>query len=270
MAGCRKFKDRAVWAKKCPATLEARGAWVRCFSVLEGLVDECFEFDDVCGEATDALGGFFSGHGVFVKHEAEGFLVEGDFFDGVLRGDFWGECGLEGFFGGGELGEELGGDGEEVTAGEGDDFAFVAEGCAHDFGVVAEFFIVVVDGFYGDDAGVFVAFKVCAFGVCFMPVEDAADEGGDELDFRFGAGDGLGEGEEEGEVTMDAFFFEDFSGFDAFPCGGDFDEDAVFGDAFFGVGCDEFFGFGDGAVGVKGEACIDFCGDAAGDDFEDF
>ena len=40
-----------------------------------------------------------------------------------------------------------------------------------------------------------------------MPVEDATDKGGDELDLGFGAGNGLGEGEEQGEVAVDAFFF---------------------------------------------------------------
>ena len=43
--------------------------------------DEFFEFDDVCGEVADALGGFFDGHGVFVEEVAEGFFVEGDGFD---------------------------------------------------------------------------------------------------------------------------------------------------------------------------------------------
>ena len=44
-----------------------------------------------------------------------------------------------------EFGEEVWADGEEVAAGEGEDFAFVAEGGAHDFGEVAVFFVVVVD-----------------------------------------------------------------------------------------------------------------------------
>jgi hypothetical protein len=69
---------------------------------------------------------------------------------------------------------------------------------------------------------------------------------------------------------VDAFFFELFCGFDAFPGGGDFDEDAVALVAFGFVGADEFAGFVDGALGIEGEACVDFGGDAAGDDVEDF
>ena len=102
-----------------------------------------------------------------------------------------------------------------------------------------------------------------------MPVEDTADERGDELDLRFGAGDGLGEGEKEGEVAMDALFFKDFGGLDAFPCGGDLDQDAVAGNAFLFVGGDQFQRFCDGAFGVEGKAGVHFGGDAAGDDFQD-
>jgi len=58
-----------------------------------------------------------------------------------------------------------------------------------------------------------------------------ADEGGDELHAGLGAGDGLGEGEEQREVAVDAFFFQFLRCADAFPCGGNFDEDAIAVDA---------------------------------------
>ncbi len=103
-----------------------------------------------------------------------------------------------------------------------------------------------------------------------MPVEDAADEGRDELDAGLGAGDGLGEGEEEGEVAVDAFLLEFLGGLDAFPGGGDLDEDALAGDAVLFVNGDELSGLGDGGVGVEGEAGIDLGRNAAGNDLEDF
>ena len=107
-----------------------------------------------------------------------------------------------------ELAEELGSDGEEVAAGEFDDLADVAEAGAHDHGLVAEILVVVVDRGDGLDAGVIGAGVVLA-GVLLVPVEDAADEGRDQRDLGFGAGDGLVQAEEEGHVAVDAFLLED-------------------------------------------------------------
>src|SRR5690606_15466741 len=146
----------------------------------------------------DALGGLFGGHGVFVHGEAEGLFVEGDLLEvgGGGRGgvEFFGDGGI----GLGELGEQGGGDGRQVAAGQLQDLAGVAEGGAQDLGFVAEFFVVGVDLGDGDDAGVGGAGIVGGGVLGFIPVEDAADEGRDELHAGLGAGDGLGEGEEQG------------------------------------------------------------------------
>ncbi len=65
-----------------------------------------------------------------------------------------------------------------------------------------------------------------------VPIEDTADKGGDEECAGFGGGDGLREGEHEGQVAVDAVLgLQDVGGFDAFPGGGEFDEDARFVDA---------------------------------------
>jgi hypothetical protein len=68
-------------------------------------------------------------------------------------------------------------------------------------------------------------------GVLLVPVEDAADEGRDEGDLGLGAGDGLVQAEEQGQVAVDALLLEDLGGLDALPGGGDLDEDASRGDA---------------------------------------
>ncbi len=231
--------------------------------------DEGFEFDDVLGEVADAFGGLLGGHGVFVEEPAEGFFVAADAVDLEGFGVVGVELFDEGFVGGLEFAEETGGDGEEVAAGEFGDLAFVTEAGAHDLGGVAEVLVVVVDLGDGLDAGIFGGGVVLA-GAFFVPVEDATDKRGDQFDAAFGAGDGLGEAEEEGQVAVDAFFLQDFGGFDAFPGGGDFDEDALAGDAGLFVHADEVAGFVDVGLGVEGEAGVDFGGDAAGDDFEDF
>jgi hypothetical protein len=50
-------------------------------------------------------------------------------------------------------------------------------------------------------------------------------------DLGFGAGDGLVQAEEQCEVAVDAFLLEDLGGLDAFPGGGELDEDALVADA---------------------------------------
>jgi hypothetical protein len=67
-----------------------------------------------------------------------------------------------------------------------------------------------------------------------MPVEDAADERGDEQDLSLGAGDGLCEGKKRCEVAVDTFLFARL---------GSLDQDAVAGNAFLLVIGDELRAF---------------------------
>lgn len=63
------------------------------------------------------------------------------------------------------------------------------------------------------------------------PVEDTADEGGDQESASLGGGDGLDQREHEGKVGVDAVVaLEDLGGLDTLPGGGDLDQDAVLGD----------------------------------------
>ena len=229
--------------------------------------DLLFELDDVFGEFADPFGELVGCHGVIAEEIAERFFVDDDSVD---RGRGSGvEFSRDGTGGGGELFEEFGSDGEQIAAGELEDFATVAEARSHDLGLVAELFVVVVDLRDGDDAGVFLG-RVLFAGAFLVPVEDAADEGGDEGRFGFSAGNRLREAEEKSHVAMDLLSFEGFGGANPFPCRGEFDQDAAAGDACLFVEGDELFCFRDAPFCVVGEAGIDFCRDAAWDDFEDF
>lgn len=107
----------------------------------------------------------------------------------------------------------------------------VPEASTHDDGLVTVLLVVVEDLLDADNTGVFVAFEVLS-GSLLVPVQDAADEGGDKGDVRLGASDGLGKAEEEGEVAVDAVVtFEFASSLDTLPCGRDLDQDAVLLDA---------------------------------------
>ena len=77
---------------------------------------------------------------------------------------------------GSEFSEERRADREQVAAGQLGDFALVAEGCAHDFRVVAELFVVVVNLRDGDDAGIFRR-SVVLLRAGLEPVENTTDEG---------------------------------------------------------------------------------------------
>ena len=68
---------------------------------------------------------------------------------------------------------------------------------------------------------------------------------------------------------MNAFLFEHSGRFAAFPGRGNFDEDALAGDAARFVKRNETPRFFNGGAGVKGEARIDFGADAPRDVFED-
>lgn len=68
--------------------------------------------------------------------------------------------------------------------------------------------------------------------MCLEPVEDAADEGGDEEGTSLGSSDSLRQREEQGQVGVNAVVaLQDLSRLDALPCGGDLDQDALLGDA---------------------------------------
>jgi hypothetical protein len=168
------------------------------------------------------------GHGVLVEVEAEeGLVLEVALLLDVELGDVLGLELLGDRVGAVEhLLEEVGGDGEVVAAGELGDLAEVAEGGAHDDGLVVVLLVVVEDLDNGLDTGVVLG-SVLLLSVGLVPVEDTADEGRDEVGTGLGGGDGLGQGEHEGQVAVDAVLaLELVSGLDTLPGGSELDENA--------------------------------------------
>lgn len=118
-----------------------------------------------------------------------------------------------------------------VAPGQLGDLARVAERGAHDDGLVAKLLVVVEDALDAGDAGVLLL-AVLLLGGGLVPVEDAADEGRDEEGVGLGGGDGLRQREHQRQVAIDAVVaLQDLGRLDAFPRGGDLDQDAIFGDA---------------------------------------
>ena len=122
-------------------------------------------------------------------------------------------------------------DGQVVNTSKLSDLADVSERSAHDDGLVAELLVVVEDALHALDTGVLrgsILLLVCSL----VPVENAADEGRDEESTGLSGTDGLGQGEEESQVAVDAVLrLQDLGGLDTLPCRGELDEDAGLVDA---------------------------------------
>ena len=174
----------------------------------------------------------------------------------------------------GELVEEVRGDGQEVATAEGLDLAAITEGGTHDFGLDAVPLVIGKDpadglhaGVIGTGGGGFVPIGTLRL---LVPIVDATHERRDELDLGIGTGGGLREGEEQGQVAADAFFFEFSGSLDAFPGRSHLHENAFLGDAGCLIESDELAGLGDCGGLIERQAGIDFGRDAAGDNLEDF
>jgi hypothetical protein len=86
----------------------------------------------------------------------------------------------------------------------------------------------------------------------------------------FGAGNGLRQREQQRQIAVDAFLFQRLGGADAFPRGGDLDQDALAIDAGRFVQGDQFTALGDIGLRVERQGGIDFSRDAPWNDLQDF
>ena len=121
--------------------------------------------------------------------------------------------------------------GEVITTSELSNLTSVSERSTHDNGLVAKLLVVVEDGLDGRDTRVSLLGVGLAGGL-LEPIEDTANEGGDEEGIGLGGSDGLDGGEHEGQVGVDTMVaLENLSGLDTLPSGSDLDENAVLGDA---------------------------------------
>ena len=130
--------------------------------------------------------------------------------------------------------------------------------------------VVFVDFADGNHARIFCRRVLFLVGVSFVPVEDTANKRRNQEDARFGASASLSEGEQQRQVTVDAFFFQLFSGANALPGGSQLDKNTIVADARVVIQLDDALGFRDRRFSIIGEACIHFSGNTARDQFQDF
>ena len=106
----------------------------------------------------------------------------------------------------------------------------IPEARPHHDCLVPILFIIVEDALHALDAWVLVRRKLALLRR-LVPVHDAANKRRDEESACLGGGNGLHEGEHQGQIAGDAVFgLQDVRGLDAFPGRGDLDEDALFAD----------------------------------------
>lgn len=126
--------------------------------------------------------------------------------------------------------KQVGRDGKIVATGKLGDFTNVSERGAHDDCLVSVLLVVVEDALHTLDTRVFRGGEVLLHG-SLVPIEDTADEGGDEEGTGLGGGDGLDKGEHEGQVAVDTLLLQDLGGLDPFPSRSYLDQDTGLIDA---------------------------------------
>ncbi len=160
-------------------------------------------------------------------------------------------------------------DGQQIASYEFLDFSRIPETRSHDFGLVSEFLVVVVDHGNGTDSRILGPNKILT-GFRFVPIKDATHERRDQLSIGLGASYGLGQGKEKGHVAMDALLFQNTSCLNTFPSSGKLDQYALSGKSFGLVGGNQFTCLFEAGLGVKRQTSIHLGRNATRYDPEDF
>mmetsp|Transcript_39524 Transcript_39524/g.112077 ORF Transcript_39524/g.112077 Transcript_39524/m.112077 type:complete len:366 (-) Transcript_39524:271-1368(-) len=242
--------------------------WRGCLACVLQVGQDGLQLLLVTAEARNALGQLVLRHGVAIVVGGELGLVQVREVRDVCL-DLFGEGGPQLEFQGLrallQLTQQLGGDGDVVAASQLKDLALVPEGRRHDNGLVAVHLVVLVDAPHAEHAGVLIGLVGAVIGR-LMPVHDAAHKGGNEGRTSVSSCHGLGHGEHECHVGVDALLLQLLAGLDSLPGGGDLDVDAVQADALGGVHVHELVGLVERGLGVEAKMGVAFGRHAAGDD----
>src|SRR5690606_31884501 len=165
---------------------------------------------------------------------------------------------------------QLWADGQPVTTRESFNLTDVAEARAHYHGFIVVLLVVIVDLTDRGHARIFFSGVFFFVGVSLVPVKDATHKWRNQEYPGIGTGSSLVKTEKKGKVTVDTFFFENFSGTNTFPRGSKFDQNAGLIDAAFFVKLDQVFGFFNARFSIKGQAGVNFGRNATGNNLQDF
>mmetsp|Transcript_7486 Transcript_7486/g.16559 ORF Transcript_7486/g.16559 Transcript_7486/m.16559 type:complete len:275 (+) Transcript_7486:117-941(+) len=219
-------------------------------------LDNFFQTDNILGKVSNTVGQLFRGHWVLIHHPAKCFFVHVNLFnlhEGRLAGfQLFGNGNLRSR----EFVQQFGRNGQSVAAAQFRDLILITERGSHDNGVVSVLFVVVVDLSDTNDAGVLLGLEsVNALGL-FVIIKDASDKGADQGNSAISTGNSLGKTKNQSEVAGNAFLFQHFGGFDAFPCGSNLDQNGRLVHANFLVQFNDFASLGNRGLRVKRKASV--------------
>src|SRR5690606_10541230 len=140
-----------------------------------------------------------------------------------------------------QISEQLGADGEAITARQRLDLPGIAKAGTHHHRLEAMGFIVVEDSRNRLNTGILCALVILGEGF-FVPIVDATHKGRNKEYASVGAGSCLGKAEQQGEVAVNAFPFEDFRSANSLPGRGNFNQHPLPAYAHIFVESDEFSG----------------------------
>ncbi|KPX14876.1 Uncharacterized protein ALO72_05008 [Pseudomonas syringae pv. delphinii] len=217
-----------------------------------------FQFFLIAGELTNTFSQFFSGHGIFVGRPAELALGQAlTRFTRIARRKFL----LQRASVFSQLLEQLGADGQAITARQLFDLVQIAEAGTHHDGLEVVGLVVVVDARHGLHTGIVCADIIGARRL-LVPVVDAAHERRDQKHARFSASNGLGEGKQQRQVGLNTVLLELLGSTNTFPGRGQLDQYPIATDACSIVETDNALTALDQRVGVERQACVYLSGHA--------
>mmetsp|Transcript_3423 Transcript_3423/g.5669 ORF Transcript_3423/g.5669 Transcript_3423/m.5669 type:complete len:205 (+) Transcript_3423:264-878(+) len=152
---------------------------------------------------------------------------------------------------------------EAVASGKLQNFVRVAEGCAHDDGVVSVLLVVVVDGRYRLNTRIFFWLESIDTLILLVPIHDTTDKRRNERAVSFGTSNRLSDAENKRQVACDTLFLKNSSSLDSLPSGSDFDKDAALVDALLLVEANQLACLDKSSFRVERQASIDLGGDVS-------
>ena len=174
---------------------------------------------------------------------------------------------------GGQLGQQLRADGEQIAPSQRGDLADVAKTGPHHLGLDAKLFVVIEDLRDRPHAGVVrarvVGFDPGGTGRFFVPVVNAPDKRRDQLHLGLGARHRLAKREQQCQVGMNTTLLQLGGSLDALPGGCHLDEHPVNVNALPLVQLNQAFGTGHAGAGIEAQTRIDFCGNPPRNDGQD-
>src|SRR5208282_140801 len=157
-----------------------------------------------------------------------------------------------------EFFQKLRADREQIASRQADDLVEIPEACSHHLRLVTEFLVVVVNARHRVNTWVLVGSYVCSGVLLLVPIVNPAYERGNESNACLGASHRLGKAEQQGQIAVDAFRFQNLRCPDSFPGARNLDENSIPRKSFLLVERNELSRLGNSTSRIKTQAGWNF------------